>query len=302
MKTTETFSCMGTTFSVEASNGLELRQWIREREGKYSRFIIDSELSRLNHLPASKEWIPISKEFYDILWLTVSYMTTTDGLFNPFLGQQLISLGYGESFYECNNGASEQIRVTQPIDESPFLFHSKQSMIKKLHDVYVDLGGFVKGWSVDKAYGMAIGDERFIDGGGDLRFSLKKPIVIGVINPFHFESDLIQLKMSTGAMATSSVMHRRWETKNGEVHHHLLHGHTGMNPRSDVVQVTVLASTVREAEVYAKVLCMMDAEAAESWMKKKRLSIAAIIITKDRKVRITKNIYKYCEGVETAWS
>ena len=297
-----TFPCMGTTFRVEASNALALESWLYRVEKNYSRFRTESELSQLNQLEISEEWVSVSKEFYDILQLSEGYRISTDSLFNPYLGQQLVALGYDKPFSNLSKSGFEQKIIVTPLEKSPLLFHSDKAMIKKKKYVSVDLGGFVKGWSVDEVYCMAKGNERFIDGGGDLRFSFEKPIVIGVINPFHFDTDVVQLKMSTGAMATSSVMHRRWETKNGEVHHHLLHGHTGMNPRSDVVQVTVLASTVREAEVYAKVLCMMDAEAAESWMKKKRLSIAAIIITKDRKVRITKNIYKYCEGVETAWS
>ena len=296
-----TFPCMGTTFRIEASNALDLESWLHQIERKYSRFRTENELSQLNQLEFSKEWVPISKEFYDILKLAERYRTRTDYFFNPFLGQQLMAQGYDQSFSELGEGRIEQKRIAKPLEVAPLLFHSEKAMIKKLKDISVDLGGFVKGWSVDEVYCMAKGKERFIDGGGDLRFSFEKPIVIGVINPFHFDTDVVQLRMSTGAMATSSVVHRRWQTTDGEVHH-LLNGRTGKNAVSDVVQVTVLGSTVREAEVYAKVLCMMDVESAENWIMDKKLTIAAILITKNQRIVMTKNIKDYCEGVETAWS
>ena len=296
-----TFPCMGTTFCVEASNALALESWLHRVEKNYSRFRTESELSQLNQLELSKEWVPISKEFYNILQLSEGYRLSTDSFFNPYLGQQLVALGYDKLFSDLSKSGFEQKRIVTPFEESPLLFHSEKAMIKKVKEVSVDLGGFVKGWSVDEVYCMAKGNERFIDGGGDLRFSFEKPIEIGVINPFHFDTDVARLKMRTGAMATSSVVHRRWQTTDGEVHH-LLNGRTGKNAVSDVVQVTVLGSTVREAEVYAKVLCMMDVESAENWIMDKKLTIAAILITKNQRIVMTKNIKDYCEGVETAWS
>lgn len=43
-------------------------------------------------------------------------------------------------------------------------------MVKKVLDVEIDLGGFVKGWSVDQAFQMTNAKDVFIDGGGDMRF------------------------------------------------------------------------------------------------------------------------------------
>lgn len=296
-----TFPCMGTTFRVEASNALAVESWLYRVEKNYSRFRKESELSQLNQLEISEEWVPISQEFYDILHLAEGYRLSTDSLFNPYLGEQLGALGYDKTFSDLSKSGFEQKIINKPLEESPLLFHSEKAMIKKKKDVSIDLGGFVKGWSVDEVYCMTKGKERFIDGGGDLRFSFEKPIVIGVINPFRFDTDVVRLRMSTGAMATSSVAHRRWQTTDGEVHH-LLNGRTGKNSVSDVVQVTVLGANVREAEVYAKVLCMMDVASAENWIADKKLSIAAILITKNQRIVMTKNIKDYCEGVETAWS
>ncbi|MGA9288678.1 MAG: FAD:protein FMN transferase [Anaerobacillus sp.] len=293
------FACMGSNFFVEASNARELERWFQDVEDKYSRFRSDSEVSWLNGLEVSSEWIPISKEFYYILKEVEQFRQMTDSLFNPFLGDQLRALGYSRSFSNREIWTCEpNVRV---VEETPILFHQGRPMIKKLKDSSVDLGGFVKGWSVDEAFNMASGEDLFIDGGGDMRFSFREPTMIGVMNPFHNETDIVQLIMREGAMATSSVLHRRWQTEHGE-HHHILNGRTGRNPVSNVVQVTLFAPTVREAEVYAKVLCMMDVEEGVIWMKKQKESIGAIIISEDKTIHLTENIHHICEGVDTAWS
>ena len=293
------FACMGSKFFVEASNANEIELWFRGIEQKYSRFRYDSELSWLNRLKVSSEWIPVSNEFYQILKEVDQFRQMTDSLFNPFLGEQLRGLGYSHSF------SNREIWRCEPrlpvVEERPILFQQDRPMIKKVKAASVDLGGYVKGWSVDEAFKMASGENLFIDGGGDMRFSFQNSTVIGVMNPFHNETDIVQFSMREGAMATSSVLHRRWQTEHGE-RHHILNGRTGSNPLSTVVQVTVLAPTVREAEVHAKVLCMMDVEEGDIWMKKQKESIAAVIILEDKTIHVTENILKVCGGVDLAWS
>ncbi|QBP40239.1 FAD:protein FMN transferase [Paenisporosarcina antarctica] len=293
------FSCMGSYFHIEAENPSELEQWFAKVEKTYSRFIKESELSRFNQMPISDNWIPVSQEFYFVMAEVTRFYQMTDFLFNPFLGGQLRALGYDRPFSEMQR----QVQKTMcPLyQENGILLHKEQPMIKKVKEVEVDLGGYIKSWSVDKAFHMAKGEDVFINGGGDMRFSFIQPQVIGVMNPFDSDTDIAQLNVQKGSIATSNVLHRRWQTKDGE-YHHVLNGQTGENPTSNVVQVTVLASTTRQAEVYAKVLCMMDLDQVEIWIAEKQLSIAAIIIMDNKSIWVTGNINEYCEGVTTAWS
>lgn len=225
-------------------------------------------------------------------------MAETDSLFHPFLGAQLKALGYDRSFHDLQPKVQE--KAAPAYQQGGILLHPDEPMVKKMLDVKIDLGGFVKGWSVDQVVQMANAKDVFINGGGDMRFSFQIPQIIGVINPFDHATDIAQLTVRSGAMATSNVLHRRWRTEKEE-HHHILNGQTGENPRSDVVQATVLSSTAREAEVYAKVLCMMDAEAGAGWLKEKEVQAAAIIVTAQKQIFVTDNINDYSEGVKTAW-
>ncbi|WP_050180551.1 FAD:protein FMN transferase [Domibacillus robiginosus] len=292
------FSCMGSVFTIEAERAKTLQRWLIEAEKRYSRFRTDSDISRLNVYPAGDEWIPISVELYSILEVVLCYMVKTESLFQPFLGAQLKALGYDRSFQDLQ---PEVEKKTAPAyQRGGILLHPDEPMVKKVLDVEMDLGGFVKGWSVDQIFQMTNKENVFIDGGGDMRFSFSEPQVIGVMNPFEQTTDIAQITVGSGAIATSNVLHRRWQTKNGE-YHHILNGQTGENPRSNVVQATVMAGNTAEAEVYAKVLCMMDAGAGARWLKEKGIQAAAMIITDQKQILVTDNINDFSEGVKTAW-
>ncbi|MFQ3544838.1 FAD:protein FMN transferase [Halobacillus rhizosphaerae] len=292
------FSGMGTDIYLEADNTEELLTWFTHVERRYSRFLKDSELSILNQKPVSEDWISISEEFYQILQKSEVFMAQTDSLFNPYLGQQMSSLGYDRSFDQMEGIAKQTDR--QFCMDKGLLLHHDQPLVKKVRDIHIDLGGFVKGWSADQAFQMARGENIFIDAGGDMGFTFAHPENIGVMNPFDSTTDIAQFVIQQGALATSNVLHRRWETQHGE-HHHILNGQTGENPVSDVIQATVLAPTVAEAEVYAKVLCMIHAEDAETWIKEKELPIAALIVNQKKQIYRTEHLFQFCKGVRTAW-
>ncbi|MEM1506131.1 hypothetical protein RG959_22335 [Domibacillus sp. 8LH] len=52
--------------------------------------------------------------------------------------------------------------------------------------------------------------------------------------------------------------------------------------------------------MYAKVLCVMDAEAGAGWLKDKGVQAAAIIVIDQKQIFVTDNINDYSEGVKTA--
>ena len=96
----------------------------------------------------------------------------------------------------------------------------------------IDLGGIAKGWAVDRATEMLAGqgideDAALVDAGGDIRASAApggEPWPIAVQDPLDAGSDLGGLKLSGGAVATSSVGGRRWQ-QNGQTMHHLIVAH-----------------------------------------------------------------------------
>jgi thiamine biosynthesis lipoprotein len=71
---------------------------------------------------------------------------------------------------------------------------------------------------------------------------------IAVEDPHDATTELLRLRVTGGALATSSVTARAW----GDGMHHLIDPRTGLPARTGIVQATVWAPTCAEAEVGAK--------------------------------------------------
>jgi thiamine biosynthesis lipoprotein len=121
----------------------------------------------------------------------------------------------------------------------------------------IDLGGIAKGWIAEQA---ALRLSRFapvcsVEAGGDL-FAIGAPSdepgwMVGLEDPFHPEQDLAVLSVGPSAVATSSVIKRRWTSGQAE-RHHLIDPRSGEPAETPWASLTVIAAHAAEAEVLAK--------------------------------------------------
>jgi thiamine biosynthesis lipoprotein len=128
-------------------------------------------------------------------------------------------------------------------------------------DYKVDLGGYVKGWAVDRAARyMAASETWCINAGGDLLARGHGPEglgwMIGVEDPHRSPKVLATISVVDAAIATSSTVRRRWMTDTGAAHH-LIDPRTGRPSNTDLASVTVMASRAADAEVLSKQLILL---------------------------------------------
>ncbi|MDG0810793.1 FAD:protein FMN transferase [Cohnella rhizosphaerae] len=108
----DSFRAMNTTI---ATQGLpvrwraQARSWFAFAEAQLSRFLPDSELSKLNRAAGGP--FLATPLLYQVLAEADRYHRETVGLFSPYLGRVMERLGYGESFErlspaEGNDGSS----------------------------------------------------------------------------------------------------------------------------------------------------------------------------------------------------
>ena len=117
--------------------------------------------------------------------------------------------------------------------------------------VALDFGGIAKGWAADRA-SEAVESLPWavVDAGGDLRIGGSTPdggLDIAVEDPISPGSEVVRLKLTFGALATSSVTRRSW----GPRLHHIIDPRTGRPAITRVLQATAWAETCAEAEVRA---------------------------------------------------
>jgi thiamine biosynthesis lipoprotein len=72
--------------------------------------------------------------------------------------------------------------------------------------------------------------------------------------------------LERGALATSGVARRRWR-QGAQERHHLLNPRTGEPARSGLWSVSVGAATCAQAEVAAKVACVLGLEAGAAFLR-----------------------------------
>lgn len=206
-------------------------------EQTLSRFRPDSELSRLN---AAGRLDNASPDLMRMLQLALEAREETGGLFDPTVHDALVAAGYDRTFDE----------VIPDGDALPLprrcggAVRVDGSTIELAPGTRVDLGGIGKGYAVDCACDLlALAGSCLVNAGGDLA-------VRGGAWPVGV-SEGLTLELSRGAIATSGRDRRRWR-RGGEELHHLIDPATGWPAETDLVRVTVVASSASEAEVLAK--------------------------------------------------
>ncbi len=223
---------------------ISIKLLFERQEACFSRFRPNSMLSALN----GGETVTDIR-FADACRLALRAHEVTDGLFNPMILPALAEAGYDRSFDDVSAGAPRAQSIPDPRDA----LRIEGDTVALRHGA-LDLGGIVKGWTVDLAIALIAESypNSFVNAGGDLRCIGSEEDadgwMVGLDDP---EGDPAWKGAMRGAVATSSARKRRWQAAGGQVAHHLIDPRTGL-PAQGFDQVSVWAERCWEAEVWAK--------------------------------------------------
>ena len=169
----------------------------------------------------------------------------------PMVESLLRQAGYGVTFGSVSGGEPRPTHVPSPA-ECLVVEGTRVS----LHGAQLDLGGIVKGWTVDLAAEMAAnaGFAALVNAGGDLRATGTEH---GAANGWFVQVDGPTGEPAwegevAGALATSTTLKRAWRTSDGGRAHHLIDPRTGLPADSPFVQVSAWAPETWRAECWAK--------------------------------------------------
>jgi thiamine biosynthesis lipoprotein len=247
-------------------------------EAQFSRFRPESELSALNRA-AGKPFV-VSQLLFTVAETAIAAAKATGGLFDPLLATRMAELGYDRTF-DTLPAAREQGRIAMwtPGRWREIILDPQRRTIQLPASSGMDLGGLAKGMAVDAAMARVIGagvPYAAVNAGGDLAVHglppgfAAWPIGVGA-------HDLV-VSLPAGALATSSVMSRRWRT-GGEERHHLIDPWTGFPSASDVVLASVAAASCAQAEVAAKAALLAGRAAGAAFIERERL--AGVLVGED---------------------
>ncbi|HEX3509491.1 MAG TPA: FAD:protein FMN transferase [Solirubrobacteraceae bacterium] len=282
---TDTFDCFGSRCSVHVSGEGPLgsaqeavaaaRAALLEWHQRFSRFIPDSELSRLNRNPHTR--VETSSLMARLGACVRGAASLTGGLVDGTLLQALCSAGYTSDIAEPLplTRALALAPPRRPAGPSPAArwraleVDVSRPSITRPPGLAIDSGGIAKGLLADVLAERLEGHALYaVNCAGDVAIGgapAAAPREIEVESPFD-GTVLHSFGLTHGGVATSGIGRRAWLDPDGRPAHHLLDPASGLPAFTGIVQVTALAATALSAEVRAKAALLSGPRRAARWL------------------------------------
>jgi thiamine biosynthesis lipoprotein len=258
------FEAMGTTCELFLRDGSlqDLERgagWVREMQQRLSRFEPDSELTFFN--AGAGGWLGISPELEALLRAALAAHELSGGLVNVDVLRSMRAIGYTRPLAQGGATTATLVNTLVPPPLGAVLEVTPgRARLAAGHGI--DLGGIAKGWMADRLVEL-LGDNCLANLGGDLCARGTGPHGDGW--PVSVGDVVIMLRGQ--AAATSATWRRRWaDPVSGASLHHLIDPRTGRPSCSDLLEVSVVASSGVLAETLAKTALLLGAEAAPAYL------------------------------------
>jgi len=252
------------------------RETLLDAHGRLSRFIADSELSRLNRDPRWR--VPASPLMRQLAGAVGPAGVRSGGLVDATLLDALEHAGYRRSL-----GEQRPIALAAALSAYPARAAARPhpdgrwrsvrtdqatGTVVRPPGVRIDSGGLAKGLLADLVAATLAEQRTYaIDCCGDVRLggtSGQERRVL-VDDPFGGEP-IHELSAGEGAVATSGIGRRCWIAPGGRPAHHILDPSSGEPAFTGIVQATAFAPTALLAEVYAKSALLSGPDRAAKWL------------------------------------
>jgi thiamine biosynthesis lipoprotein len=270
------FQAMGTEVHVlvpssDSAKVASVRSLFAEWERRLSRFLPESDLSRLNASAGSPT--VVGELLFDVVAEAVAAAAATDGAFDPTLLRQQARIGYDRSFDRMTREVDPVFGPATPGGAWRSIGLDARSRIVALPEgCALDLGGIAKGMAVDAAlealttHGV---QTALVSAGGDLAVrGLPDEGAWHVLVGEHGDQVVPLLE---GALATSGVARRSW-LQGARTRHHIIDPSTGEPSESGLREVTVAASTCGAAEVAATAAFVLGVDRGAEFLSLHRLA------------------------------
>jgi thiamine biosynthesis lipoprotein len=279
-----TNTAMGTECSVAIICGSKDRadtlyarakDTIDTAEKRFSRFLPDSELSRLNE----KKSMIVSDDFFAVTTKAQQLYRETKGVFNPLV--QIARLGYTKTFTDIEENTST---VDEPYntDFAAILINPHTNHIELQSGQKLDYGGILKGYLAERI-AKKLKAEPDVTGvivnlGGDIHCqgldAQGNPFVFQIYNPIT-KDNKTTVSLLNQSLATSGTYKRSWKHSNKTVHHILDHSGT-TNPNTTIVSASIIHHDGATSEAYAKVFLILSPTEAVALLEEKNIPFICI--------------------------
>lgn len=243
---------------------------IKDFESKYSRFLSNSELNKLN----ANRSIKISehnKDLLNMIQIASLYAEKTEGVFDIFIKEKLEGIGYGPQNTQINTSLNLKDEVVEFQTGAISIRRNEEEnsqvrgdkVIIKDNYIYlsgkkgIDLGGIGKGYLIKKLSQIILNEFGLkyfvINGGGDIYATSdnEDPIELMLQHPVNADEYIYKIKVKNQSLCASSSFKRSWDIEGRKVNHFIDKERKGVWAASYIV-----ADDVVIADMAATVACI----------------------------------------------
>ena len=274
---------------VGDADGEHAIELLRDLEAHWSRFLHDSDITRLNHAAGSP--VRVDPSTVRLVATMVEAWRSTDGAFDPSILPTLIESGYRSSIddpYRVTFLPDGRL-VVGGYDSGPtmgdIVIDPDGSTITLPLGLVIDPGGIGKGLAADLAvrHLLDLGAAgALVSIGGDMAMAGTPPRdaggwTVAVEHPESALGNLCTLIVGAGGLATSSTRSRRW-IHDGRERHHQIDPRRAEQSSTDLAGVTVIARAGWLAEAHATSALLSGAHDVLEYLDDHELSGIAVAL------------------------
>jgi FAD:protein FMN transferase len=289
VSTAASWPALGTTATVLVERAGALRDACSAVERELvafdracSRFRADSELSRLNARAGRRT--QVGALLLEAVAAALRAARLTDGAVDPTIGAALVRAGYDRDF-DAIESCGRPLRLVRAPGWRVLEVNREARTVRIPAGVVLDLGATAKALAADRAArtaARATGSAVLVNLGGDLATAGPPPDEGWVVRvaDHHRASAGENVRVRSGALATSSTAVRRWR-RGATTVHHILDPATGAPAAGPWRTVSVAAASCVDANT-AATAAIVRGESARAWLE--RLAIPARLCRHDGSV------------------
>jgi len=269
---------------VDPAPGAEdyARRRLDELERRWSRFLPDSDVSRLNTTPEAL--LLVSSDTVALVAAMKEAWRVTGGRYDPTMLEAIVAVGYATSI-DGSGRASHMARLPRRRSTITDVTVDPATAVVTLPaGVGLDPGGIGKGLGADLVVTELLDagtGGALVGVGGDLAAAGTPPTADGwhvaVRDPLDPTRELTTFALEAGGVATSSTLSRTW-LQEGRRRHHALDPLTHTCATTDLAAVTVIARAGWEAEVHATAALLCGSERVLDYLDRHGLEGMAITL------------------------
>ncbi len=234
----------------------------------FSDYLPDSEVQLLSNASGSGQYIPVSKELYDILRIAQEVSQLTGGAFDVTAGP--LTHAWRDLIRQSRSdlpGQDEISVLSKSVGYEHISFHETERAIRlNAPDMQIDLGGIGKGyaaseiWNVLQHFGLK---KVLIDAGGDILTGDPPPgrnhwILVLPENPENGKQTPKSIKLSNKAITTSGDLYQFIEIE-GVRYSHIVDPETGLGVTHQN-SATVIGNDATLTDALATALAVLPPE------------------------------------------